>query len=128
MPRFVILRHDPEPGSSQRLHWDFMLEEGSSLLTWSLQDEPFPNCHISAEQLADHRLEYIDFEGPVSRARGRVSRWDAGTYEWRVRTLDELAINLHGQKLHGQVHLQRSSPDTRWVLSLSGDSAADAAP
>lgn len=124
MPRFVVLRHEPEPGSYQRLHWDFMLEDETTLLTWALDDEPLVGRHNLGVQLANHRLEYLDFEGPVSRARGCVSRWDAGTYVWLDRAPDVLVVRLDGQILCGRVRLERTPPDHRWVLSFSAESSS----
>jgi hypothetical protein len=76
MPRFVILEHDhPE------LHWDLMLEAGGVLRTWRLAQPPTAGAAIKAVALGDHRLHYLDYEGPVSGGRGTVTRWDRGTYE-----------------------------------------------
>ncbi len=73
MPRFVILTHDwPFP------HWDLMLEEEGKLLTWRLLDEPRLGDPLRIEKSADHRLEYLDYCGPVSGNRGAVDHWDSG--------------------------------------------------
>ena len=39
---------------------------------------------VDAEASFDHRLVYLDYEGPVSGDRGRVRRVDAGTFAWRT--------------------------------------------
>ena len=36
---------------------------------------------MDAEVLPDHRLAYLDYEGPISGDRGSVTRWDRGTYD-----------------------------------------------
>src|SRR6185312_11279708 len=77
MPRYAILEHD-----WPKRHWDFLLEAGNVLRAWRLQDEPQTNRPNRAEANFDHRLLYLEYEGPLSGGRGRVSRWDAGTYEW----------------------------------------------
>ncbi|MBI3408409.1 MAG: hypothetical protein HY040_08635 [Planctomycetes bacterium] len=96
MPRFVILEHDhPE------LHWDFMLEMDGILKTWRLGSPPvIDGDAIAATPLPDHRLLYLDYEGPVSGGRGTVKRWDGGEYDgqptdkgWRAQ--------LRGGKLQG---------------------------
>jgi len=75
MSRYVILTHDhPFP------HWDLMLEDGGTLRTWRLLSEPGAGRVVPAERLGDHRLAYLDYEGPVSGGRGVVARWDHGTY------------------------------------------------
>ena len=67
MPRFVILSHDwPTP------HWDFLLESGPVLRAWRLLEEPAPNRDVPAEANFDHRLLYLDYEGPLSGDRGSV--------------------------------------------------------
>jgi DNA polymerase Ligase (LigD) len=98
MPRFVILEHDhPE------LHWDFMLEVGSVLKTWRLAKAPeFKEEAITAQPLGDHRLFYLDYEGPVSGARGKVTRWDAGTYEpLATEAGQEFHVLLEGNRVQG---------------------------
>jgi hypothetical protein len=75
MPRFVILSHD-----HPFLHWDFMLEQGEMLRSWRLPDAPCSGLAVNAEPLPDHRKAYLDYEGPVSRGRGKVAQVDAGEY------------------------------------------------
>lgn len=91
MPRFVILEHDhPE------LHWDFMLEAGDVLKTWRLARMPAQAGEsIPALRLGDHRLAYLDYEGPVSGNRGEVQRRAAGTYELLRGEFGEEHIELH---------------------------------
>ena len=58
-----------------------MLEQDGVLRTWALAEEPAAQAEIAAEALGDHRLDYLEYEGPVSGDRGSVSRWDEGEYE-----------------------------------------------
>jgi DNA polymerase Ligase (LigD) len=108
MPRFVILEHDhPE------LHWDFMLEAGGALRTWRLARPPeMAGAIIDAVALADHRLAYLDYEGPVSGGRGSVKRWDAGHYEHEAD-----ALRLDGMRVRGVVRLTALGGD-RWHLAV----------
>lgn len=102
--RFVILEHDHPV-----LHWDLMLESDGVLQTWRLADMPAPGKPIEATALGDHRLLYLDYEGPVSGNRGTVRRWDAGTYHW-----DETGIlSLKGTRVRGRARLQPID-GTRW--------------
>lgn len=73
--RFVILEHD-----FPTLHWDLMLEAGDVLKTWRLPEPPRAGT-MTVEPLPDHRVRYLDYEGPVSGDRGAVARWDAGVFE-----------------------------------------------
>ena len=79
MPRFVVLRHECQPGFGKPSHWDLMLEDGAALLTWSLLELPTPGgAAVAAQRLPEHRLVYLEFEGPLSRGRGEVRRVAAG--------------------------------------------------
>jgi len=117
MPRFVILEHDgPRPR-----HWDFLLETGPALTTWALAQSPDEPGPIDAESLTDHRLEYLDYEGPVSGDRGTVRRWDAGTYRLVRQSERELVLLLEGRRVRGTVTLSRMGDETRqWRFELGG--------
>lgn len=101
MPRFVILAHDHPLG----LHYDFMLELGGVLKTWSLAEPPTPGVEQPAERLPDHRLAYLDYEGPVSNNRGTVTQWDKGTFEIVEQTDESLTVELLGEKVQGVIIL-----------------------
>ena len=109
MPRFAILIHD-----HPFLHWDFLLENGNFCRTWRLLAAPDSKMTvIPAEYLIDHRLMYLDYEGPVSGDRGTVERWDSGSFEWR-RNLPEICeVQLKGQRYIGIAQLIQIEGD-RW--------------
>ena len=96
MPRFVILEHD-----WPARHWDLFLEAGPVLRAWRLLAEPGPGVAVPAEANAEHRLLYLDHEGPVSGGRGSVSRWDAGTFDWVADGAEGVVVELAGAKLTG---------------------------
>jgi len=119
MPRFAVLRHDTPPGSPRPVHWDFLLEDGDSLLTWALSEPPAAGRPIPAEPLPNHRPAYLDYEGPVSGNRGTVTRWDAGTFQWRQRGARKLAVTLDGRVLCGEAVLTRADDLTLcWQFEL----------
>ena len=105
MPRFVVLEHDyPER------HWDFMLEAGDVLRTWKLAAPPQRGAPVAAEASFDHRLMYLDYEGPVSGNRGQVIAWDRGTYEEEAgNTPQHVVVRLHGKRLEGKATLQQAA-------------------
>ena len=109
MPRFVVLEHD-----WPSLHWDLLLEHGAVLKAWRLLAEPGPGRAVSAEPNFDHRMLYLDYEGPLTGDRGSVRRWDAGTFEGAVGG-DEWEVRLAGEKLTGVARMDRT-PDGRWVF------------
>lgn len=104
MPRFVILEHD-----WPIRHWDFLLESGPVLRAWRLFAEPTLGKEVPAEPNGDHRLIYLDYEGLVSGDRGRVVRWDAGTFEWVADDSERIEVALYGAKLLGRCAIVRDA-------------------
>ena|SRR5438270_9422538 len=123
MGRYVILRHECPPEFKPSVHWDLMLEAGNALRTWALAVEPAPGISIAADQLPDHRLEYLDYEGPVSGNRGTVIRWDTGWFELLSESTAELTVRLMGNRLVGKARIARtvdkSAPWEFRVVELS---------
>lgn len=121
MQQYVILRHDhPE------LHWDLMLEEGDVLKTWRLPQPPEidpasdeTSLDLKAEALPDHRLVYLEYEGPVSGDRGEVSRWDRGTFTLLERSEDQMVALLTGEELAGRITLKKQDSENRWSLNYT---------
>lgn len=108
MPRFVVLEHD-----WGGVHWDFMLEVDGSLRTWAVDEPIAPGVELRARALADHRLAYLDYEGPISGGRGAVIRRESGTYrvvEWGE---DRVEVDLAGGQLVGRVVLWTAPGDGR---------------
>jgi len=122
MPRYVVLHHEM-PTGGRRSHWDLMLEFESALRTWALTRElSASQPTVQAESLADHRLGYLTYEGPVSGGRGTVTRWDAGVFEVELDTPAELRVSLDGQRLHGKLALKRDAADGHfWTVSFSAE-------
>jgi hypothetical protein len=112
MPRFVILAHDwPAP------HWDFLVEAGGVLRAWRLLGEPRLDVDIAAEPNYDHRLLYLEYEGPLTGGRGSVARWDNGTCSWLVDEPDRVVIVLCGAKVAGHAVLARTPRG--WLFRLT---------
>jgi hypothetical protein len=103
MPRFVLLEHD-----HPHRHWDLLLEAGSILRSWRLSAPPGSADVILVEPTPDHRLLYLDYEGPVSGDRGSVRRWDAGTFEWDQDSELRIGVRLSGQRLRGLLLIEAS--------------------
>lgn len=78
MPRYVILQHLLPAGSGRPSHYDVMLEQQGALLTWAVAELPRAGLQTTAIKLPDHRLAYLDYEGPISGDRGQVHRVRAG--------------------------------------------------
>lgn len=112
MPRFVILEHD-----HPQLHWDLMLEAGSVLRTWRLAAPLRPGAAIAAVAAADHRLLYLDYEGPISGGRGRVVRWEHGAFTGQVQGEPPFVVQLQGERLCGVLSLEHVAGDA-WLAKM----------
>ena len=139
MPRFVILFHECPPDSPRSSHFDLMLESDGALRTWAITALPcawraaagLPSStdataaeSVAATQISDHRLAYLDYEGPVSGERGQVRRLDAGTFVSIKESTDEWLVELTGQRIRGRVTLQRTQEsNSQWKLTVQDSSA-----
>ncbi len=140
MPRFVLLYHDCPPTYERPSHWDFMLESGDKLRTWALAQLPrdwqathartresFPDCppladtnEVIAQQLADHRCDYLELEGDLTNNRGRVIRVEEGSYETLAESASSLEIALaNGAESHRAKLTRRGGDDAKWDLLLT---------
>jgi hypothetical protein len=109
MPRFAVLDHDwPYP------HRDLLLERDGVLKAWRLPAAFDPTSPVPAEPNFDHRLVYLDYEGPLSGDRGRVTRWDGGELVWGSVSPGELRFRLKGDILRGRYRLMKV--DGGWVF------------
>ena len=96
--RYVVLEHD-----HPHRHWDFMLEADGVLRT--LGGSPSPPAEgriVTAERIGDHRLAYLDHDGPVSGGRGTATPWDKGDYV----VVGEDKIDLTGRRWSGRVRIE----------------------
>lgn len=131
-PAFVIQKH-----AARRLHYDFRLEHGGVLWSWSVPKGPStaPGDRRLAVRTEDHPLDYRDFEGIIPAGEyggGTVIVWDRGTWEPEgdaaaAMARGRLTFTLHGDKLRGRWHLVRTKPTGKqesWLLFKSRDDAA----
>jgi hypothetical protein len=89
--RYTISRHETTGGA----HYDLFLENGDTLRTWRLSAPP-ETGEVRAEPIGDHRIAYLDCEGPVSGDRGTVSIHSTGHYR-----LNGALLTLHGGPSEG---------------------------
>lgn len=124
---FVIQKH-----AATRLHYDFRLQIGTVMPSWSIPKGPTLDNTVKrlAMQTTDHELDYRTFEGvlPEGYGAGPVMIWDEGYYlpeieiEKGVRKIiedydegqqvmkdglkkGELKFTLFGKKLQGSFAL-----------------------
>ena len=142
-PRFVVQIHD-----ARRMHFDFRLQVGDVLKSWSIPRGPSadPKDKRLAVPTEDHPLEYADFEGTIPEDEyggGTVIVWDAGSYRNLKTDGDgkeipvekgvedgEVNVYLEGRKLKGGYALIRTGRRTggkrSWLLVKMKDDEADA--
>ena len=89
MLRYVIHHHT----GGGDAHFDLMFETtpGSALATWRSAEWPV-TAASTVTPIADHRLAYLDYEGPVSGNRGSVRRVAQGSH--RVLRNDSVMLIL----------------------------------
>ncbi len=98
--QFVLLEHD-----WPTLHYDLLLQSGEILRAWRLHAVPAPEVSVVAEPNHDHRLQYLEYEGPLSGGRGSVRRIDTGRMDWIVEDAQSVVVRLEGQRLAGELVL-----------------------
>jgi bifunctional non-homologous end joining protein LigD len=144
--KFVIQKHD-----TTRLHYDFRLEIGGTMPSWSIPKGPTldPKQKRLAMETTDHDLEYRNFEGTIPEGRygaGSVMIWDQGTYipekeiskgvRKEVKGIKgekvmeqglkngEIKFFLNGKKLQGSFALVKTKnfgPKNSWLLIKHAD-------
>ncbi len=127
---FVVQKH-----KATSLHYDFRLEIGGVMPSWSVPKGPSLDSAVKrlAMPTGDHNLEYRHFEGvlPPGYGAGPVMIWDEGTYNPEIeiekgvreeikdrKEAEALAskslkdgnikFTLYGKKLHGSFALVRT--------------------
>lgn len=113
--RFVVQEHEMKPH-----HFDFRLELDGVLKSWAVPKgvSTKPGERRFAKEVADHDVDYIDFEGKIKKGEfgdGTVTIWDRGTFELVDRKPDKLVFVLHGEKLKGSFVLVRFKEDS-WII------------
>jgi hypothetical protein len=111
--RFAVLRHD-----HPSIHWDLLLESGPICRTWRLLDDPAGPGPWRAEAIGDHRLFYLDYEGPVSGGRGHVTAWDRGDFDEIIATESLVRVQCRGTKWRGELTLRRQT-ECQWQAELT---------
>jgi hypothetical protein len=110
--RYAVLHHTGIPMP----HYDLMFElhPGARLATWRCPDWPVESGAL-LERLADHRLEYLDYEGPVSNNRGQVARVLGGTLRLEAFSNDVVIVTTDVDR---RFTFRREGDTSLWRLEL----------
>ena len=90
----VVLLHELPDGTS---HYDWMIDAGGEgLMTFRLRELPRwgETAEFEAQRIADHRREYLAYEGPVPGRRGTVRREAEGTVEAREDSPGRMTVRV----------------------------------
>ena len=118
--KFVVHHHTSRPGEAD--HYDLMIDEGGALATWRISQEGMARLlagdTAGATKIADHRREYLSYEGPVSCDRGMVRIMDSGECETAELSDTERRYRLKGTTLRGEMAISLLHRD-RWEIQFT---------
>lgn len=127
---FALLEHDPRAGTGRGVvHWDFLVTlSGQALLaTWRLAANPLDaEGEIDAERIADHPPRFLDYEGPLRTAPGRVRRLDRGAAEIERVETGGVVMRLSGGRLCGRYELVERGTGAVFRRAEAGEGGSEA--
>ena len=122
--RSVLLRHECGDAS----HYDWMFEDPGTpfgegkLVTFRVQHPTWEwrgVAQITLERIADHRRDYLTYEGPLTGDRGNVSRVDTGTIVARRWTDADALLDVRMAHFTGTVRLEKGEEYIYSMTSVS---------
>jgi hypothetical protein len=93
-----------------------MLEKNGALLTWSINDIlPLRKSGSvsAAVRLPNHRIDYLAYQGKISRGRGSVKIFDKGNYSFIGRCA-AILLRLNGKIIKGNYCMV--DIDSKWWI------------
>jgi hypothetical protein len=122
----VLLLHTLPDGSS---HYDWMIRRpdgggggGGGLITFRLSErlDAFRGLAFVAQRLADHRREYLAYEGEIPGDRGRVQRIAEGSFEFEADAPERFCVRGHLGSLSARIEGSRHGGN-RWLFTVERD-------
>jgi hypothetical protein len=103
-------------------HYDWMFEYQGQLLTWASQQflPADRSGTVTAARLADHRLAYLDYEGPISGDRGAVRRVETGQHRLLCSAPGRYEFTVSGPRC-GEIRVYRTCcdwPSDSWAIEF----------
>ena len=121
--RFVLLFHRVSDSfidqQDRGSHWDLLLEHENQLASWAIDENPFDNESrpVVAIKIHPHRMEYLEYEGPVSNDRGSVTRHERGVFRWLTNGRNEVVLDIQGERAKGIIRMERVAGDA-WHVTF----------
>jgi hypothetical protein len=114
--RFVVLFHNHPFG-----HWDWMFETLGILITFRSPPDCLHALQSGQPQewtpLPNHRLHYLDYEGPLTGQRGAVKKILAGEFLWLEKQAKSLRLHLASATLEGVLKIEPDPETQSWLAT-----------
>lgn len=81
-------------------------------MTFAVDLIPNSGETIVVQRLADHRIDYLNYEGEISKNRGEVLRYAWGDYsgDWNIEGVSELTLTFSTES--------KNFADETWSISI----------
>lgn len=120
--RFVFLWHEVPSGGERSSHFDLMFEQVEGLRTWAVESLPQENdASVRAQALPRHRIDYLEYEGEISRGRGTVKRVATGSFQTILESPQRVVYELQTPPHRGRLTFQLFA-DADWRVCLESPS------
>jgi hypothetical protein len=122
--RSVLLRHETPDGSH---HLDWLIERPGCdrehrLIAFRCMEDPLSGRGFRGERIPDHRVAYLDHEGPISGGRGRVARLWRLPCRVETETPGRLVVVLPG--VSGAIRIEGRAGANWWTFGVRASESA----
>jgi hypothetical protein len=89
---------------------------GGPLLTWQCDQNPLSAYLTIARRIEDHRADYLDYEGEVSRGRGTVTRIASGQCTFESIRTDTWLFKHDAPARYASYYMGPGFSPDRWII------------